>query len=80
MSSQQELEKGAAAMLVGRTIKSVRYMKVEHAADQMWGRRPIQIELDDGIILYPVNGDAGNDPGALHGMTPEGNGILIPIL
>ena len=57
--------KRIADMLVGRKIVSVNYMTDEHKEDNGWFHRPIEIHLDDGNCLTPMQDDEGNDGGAL---------------
>jgi len=54
-----------AAMLVGRTIKVVRYMTSEEAKESGWCKRPLLIQLDDGLTIIPLQDDEGNDGGSL---------------
>jgi hypothetical protein len=51
--------------LVGRTIKSVRWMLDAEQKKLNWYHAPIVIQLDDGTLLYPSRDDEGNDAGAL---------------
>lgn len=57
--------KDVAKLLVGRKIVSVRYMTAAEADQCDFHSRPIVIELDNGIALYPMADDEGNDGGAL---------------
>ena len=54
-----------AAMLVGRTIKVVRYMTSEEAKESGWCKRPLLIQLDDGLTIIPLADDEANDGGSL---------------
>ena len=54
-----------AAMLVGRTIKVVRYMTSEEAKESGWSKQPLLIQLDDGLTIIPLQDDEGNDGGSL---------------
>ena len=54
-----------AAMLVDRTIKVVRYMTSEEAKESGWSKRPLLIQLDDGLTIIPLQDDEGNDGGSL---------------
>lgn len=51
--------------LVGKEIKSIRYM-TEYEANQLgWSSRPLVINFSDGTKLIPQCDDEGNDGGAL---------------
>ena len=52
-------------MLIGRTIKNVRYMTKAEAEKLGWEQVPVVLELDDGNIIFPSRDDEGNDGGAL---------------
>ena len=55
----------AANQLLGRTIVSVGYMRLDEAKDLGWYSRPLMFELDDGTWVYPQRDDEGNDGGAV---------------
>ena len=57
-------QKKVAKELVGRKIKTVRYLNKEEAGD--WWSVPIAIQLDNGKWLTPMRDDEGNDGGAIH--------------
>lgn len=57
--------KDVSALLVGRTIKSVRYMDMKEKDDLGWMSRAVVLELDNGLLLYPSQDDEGNDAGAI---------------
>lgn len=50
--------------LVGKTIKSVRYMTPEETEDAGWNSRPLIIQFEDGSYIYPMKDDEGNDAGS----------------
>ena len=52
-------------VVVGRRIKSVRYLSDSERDDIGWYRASIVLELDDGTALWPSSDDEGNDAGAL---------------
>ena len=54
-----------AEVLVGRTIKVVRYMTSEEAKESGWSKQPLLIQLDDGLTIIPLQDDEGNDGGSL---------------
>ena len=56
-------QKKVAKELVGRKIKTVRYLTKEEAGD--WWSTPIGIQLDNGKWLTPMRDDEGNDGGAI---------------
>ena len=53
-----------AEVLVGRTIKVVRYMSPQEAKESGWCKRPLLIQLDDGLTIIPLQDDEGNDGGS----------------
>jgi hypothetical protein len=56
--------------LVGRKIKTVRWMYNDELVATGWSKAPIVLVLDDDTLLYPSMDDEGNDAGAL--FTQEG--------
>jgi hypothetical protein len=55
----------ANEVLVGKTIKAVRYMTRQEADEWGWNKRPICILFTDGSWAMPQRDDEGNDGGAL---------------
>ena len=68
----------AAALLVGRTIKEVRYFTEKEREDLGWYSRPIALLLDNGMWLWPSRDDEGNDAGAL--FTTYDELMTIPVI
>ena len=66
--------------LVGKTIKSVRYMTKTEAKNMFWESRPLAIFFTDGSFIFPSMDDEGNDGGALFGKTSNGEDIAFPVL
>ena len=58
-------EKLSADLLVGKTVKSVRYMNEAEAEHSGFYSRPLVIEFDDGSWIFPMADDEGNNGGAL---------------
>lgn len=75
-----KLTKEASDILLGRTIKHVRYMTPEEMEWIGWWKCPVVMILDNGTIIYPSTDDEGNDGGAIHYSTKDGNGSCIPVL
>ena len=68
----------ATKVLVGRKVVAVRYMTTEEAEAHGWVSRPLVIQLDNGLIVYPSRDDEGNDGGALF---TNDNGLdTIPVI
>ena len=65
--SVDEFWNNRAKVLVGKTIKEVRYMTDEEAKDFMWYKKPIVIVFTDGSYIIPQMDDEGNGGGALYG-------------
>lgn len=51
--------------LVGKTIKSVRYLTPNECANFGWNKSPLVMFLNDGTIMIPQCDDEGNDGGAM---------------
>ena len=51
--------------LVGRKITRVEYISSQECSDNMWYKRPISIQLDNGHWITPLMDDEGNDGGAM---------------
>ena len=64
--------------LVGKTIKSVRYMTDEEMEDFMWYRKPVIIDFTDGSWIIPQSDDEGNNGGALY--TSDEKMSVIPAI
>ena len=52
-------------LLVGKTVRHVRYMSDDEMKDFMWDKKPVVIIFTDGAMLVPQSDDEGNDGGAL---------------
>ena len=52
-------------VLLGRVIKSIRYLTDEEMELMGWYKRPICFELDNGTLCIPSMDDEGNDGGSL---------------
>ena len=68
----------AGQLLVGRKIVKIEYMSKEEAEDFGWYSRPLCIQLDNGLWIYPTRDDEGNDGGAL--FTSDGRHPVLPVL
>lgn len=55
----------AEKLLVGRRIKSVRYMTKDEAGELYWSKRPLVITFDNGSYMFASADDEGNNGGAL---------------
>lgn len=65
MNIEQEWAEKIKKLLVGKKIVDVCYMTDAEAKDSGWDFKPIQIKLDNGSWLTPVQDDEGNDGGSL---------------
>lgn len=70
----------ATKLLKNRTIISVRYVTDEEITDSYFYKRGLQIVLDNGTILYPMQDDEGNDFGAVHYQLKDGSNLVLPTL
>lgn len=67
-------------LLVGKTIKHIRYVNDEEMKALMWHSRPIVIVFTDGSLLIPQSDDEGNDGGAMLYQDKDGNHDIIPVI
>ena len=51
--------------LVGKKIAKARYMSSEETKESGCSKSPLLIELDDGMVIIPLQDDEGNDGGSL---------------
>jgi hypothetical protein len=68
----QYWNKKASQVLRGRTIVKVRYLTAEECDEQMWYKRGLVLELDNGVTIIPGCDDEFNDTGVLHYSGKEG--------
>ena len=57
--------KYASDKILGAKIVKVEYFSSREAKESMWYNRPVVFLLDNGIWLYPMRDDEGNDGGAM---------------
>jgi hypothetical protein len=76
--TRKQWESMIAKFLVGKTIKSARYLN--DAEMESWGfdRSPVIIEFEDGSWFCPMRDDEGNDGGSL--ATSDKNLPVIPVI
>ena len=67
-------------LLVGKTIKHIRYLNDEEMESFAWYLRPIVIVFTDGSLLIPQSDDEGNDGGAMFYQDKDGNQDVIPVI
>ena len=58
-------EDRCSTVLVGKTIKSVRYQYTCEIKDLGWSKKSLVIFFTDGSYLFPSSDDEGNNAGAL---------------
>lgn len=51
--------------LVGQKITEARWLTKEEAEECGWTYQPIQITLENGVLLIPMSDDEGNEAGAM---------------
>jgi len=71
--------KQAELMLVGKVIKSVRFMTKEEIEMNGWYKSAIVITLDDDVEIYPSQDEEGNNAGVLF-LADKNQFGLIPAL
>jgi hypothetical protein len=67
--------------LVGKTIKSCRYMtdeEKERLGLGHWGRINVIITFDDGTVAFPSQDDEMNGSGVLYAYRADGSEIPMP--
>ena len=64
--------------LIGRKIVKVEYIPEDEMEENMWYKRPISIQLDNGHWITPIMDDEGNDGGAIS--TTFGDLGIIPVI
>lgn len=74
----EKWNKKVGDFLVGKTIKSVRYMTDKEMEDFMWYRKPVIIDFTDGSWIIPQSDDEGNNGGALY--TSDEKMSVIPAI
>jgi hypothetical protein len=74
----EKWNKKVGDFLIGKTIKSVRYMTNEEMEDFMWYRKPVIIDFTDGSWIIPQSDDEGNNGGALY--TSDEKMSIIPAI
>lgn len=57
--------KDVEKLLLGRKIVKVEWMSNQDAEACDWYSRPVCLLLDNGVWIYPMRDDEGNDGGAL---------------
>jgi hypothetical protein len=65
METTKKWEDRCSAKLVGKTIKSVRYLLTCEMKDLGWSKKSLVIYFTDGSYLFPSSDDEGNNAGAL---------------
>ena len=75
----EEFISNIQSKLVGKTIKSIRYMSDKEMSAWGWNKRPIIILLSDNTFIIPQRDDEGNDGGAV-AIIKEKNFTLIPTI
>ena len=75
---KDEWRKRASTLLVGRTIREVRYLTDAETEANDWHASPLLIIFDDGSWIYPMSDDEGNMAGAL--ATSDDNEQIIPVV
>ena len=77
MYNEDFWNKQATDYLVGKKIVKVEWMSNEEAQEMDWYSRPLAILLDNGVWIYPMRDDEGNDGGAFG---TSGSMSVIPVL
>lgn len=65
MEITKKWEDRCSAVLVGKTIKSVRYQYTCEKKDMGWSKKSLMLFFEDGSYLFPSSDDEGNNAGAL---------------
>jgi hypothetical protein len=78
MTNEERWNKVAHQLLVGRTVTDAFYMPARDARENGFQSRPLAIAFDNGLVLFPLADDEGNDAGAL--ATTDAKNPLLPVL
>ena len=62
---EQQIIGKVKKQMLGRTITNIRFMSEQECDNNMWDKRGVVIELDDGNILYPMCDEEGNNSGVI---------------
>lgn len=62
---EKEWASRAAKLLVGKVVKSVRYLSTQELEDLGWDQSTLVIIFTDDTAIYASCDDEGNAPGAL---------------
>ena len=52
--------------LIGKEIKTIRYMTEEETKEWGWYKRPLVIYFTDNSFIIPQSDDEGNDGGSIY--------------
>lgn len=58
-------EERCSELLVGKTIKSVRYLYTCEMKDMGWSKKSLVLFFEDGSYIFPSSDDEGNNAGVL---------------
>lgn len=75
---EKDWAKTASDLLKGRKIVAVRYLTNAEMDELGWDDRPVVLELDNGLLVYPSRDDEGNGAGAL--FTTDQKTPTLPVL
>jgi len=64
METTKKWEDRCSAKLVGKTIKSVRYLLTCEMKDLGWSKKPLVVFFTDRSYLFPASDDEGNNGGS----------------
>jgi len=70
----------ARKLLQGRRIVDVRYLTPQEIEAIGWATRPVALQLDNGVLIWPSADDEGNDAGALFGEGPGDDCWGLPVI
>lgn len=73
----EEFIKNLESQLVGKTIKSIRFMNDREMEMFGWYKRPVIILLSDSTFIIPQSDDEGNEGGAI-ALIKNKNFTLVP--
>ena len=76
--TRKQWESMIAKFLVGKKIKSARYLNDAEMETCGVHRSPVIIEFEDGSWFFPMRDDEGNDGGSL--ATSDKNLPVIPVI
>jgi hypothetical protein len=79
-SLKRRWKREAERRLLGRRITGIRWMTAAEQEESGWDHAAVVLLLDNGLAVWPMADDEGNDAGALCGIDLDGDNFTLPII